>query len=816
MAQIPVNKDYMTFVRGLITEAGPFTFPENSSQDESNFKLNLKGYRQRRLGIDYEANIDHSSEDLESTGTTLAYLEDAAISLFKWEGVNNDGNIIIICVQIGNSLKFFDATAAPVTSALLGEISFSLDESDKTSVFQYSSVSGRLIIVTGGRSIFQIVYNTDVSGNFEIHEHGLLVRDLWGVEDSYADEFRVLESETVQPKFDTRWYNLINRGWGSTNSIGSKPSIILFSNFAKQFRDDIDRWPNLQDVLSAGILPDEPGNVDTDVVVSSSIGGASSPVGFSVIDIFQRGITRYYLSGKLSIMNNYSSSSDTSWGELSGASGRYLYGCYDKIKTNGSPSALGAPLPSLLVLPTDRTEGGIKCVAPYAGRLFYSGFSSTIVDGDPKSPNLGSYVAFSQVAESIDSVGKCFQAGDPTSYDNSDLVASDGGTIKIPEAAQIIKLFSFGQILLVFATNGVWEIRGGVEDGFSATSYQVNKVTNVGLTSPESVIEAEGGVYYWSDSGIYTLQADPGGFSFRVDNVTSTTIQSYYNDIPSTAKRIVTAAYSGESKVISWMFSNDALFGTLEGSNYRLNSQLNLDLRLQAFYHYTFSSDLSDVTYPAVAGLFISPNVAISTYVDQVVVNGDQVQADGVDVVITSTIPINNVSNLTYLILTILSSTDPYITFGQLNNPSFLDWETYDSTGVDAPAYLETGFETLGDSQRNKQGHYVSVHMERTETGFDVNLDPLNPSGCLMTTKWDFANHANSGKIADPVQVYRLRRNYIPANSADTFDYGQSVITSKNKIRGRGKSLVLRFESEPAKDCVIYGWGTTFKVNADD
>lgn len=813
MAQIPVNKEYMTFVRGLITEAGPFTFPENASQDENNFQLNIKGYRQRRLGIDYESGISHSSEDLQPANYILENFENVAISLFKWEGANNNGNNVIICVQIGYRLKFFYAPETPIISSYLGEITFTVDSVDPTEQFQYASISGRLVVVTGGRSIFQIVYNED-DEEFEIHEHGLLVRDLWGVEDNYADNYRVLQSETSQPEFDTRWYNLINRGWGSTNA-ASKTSILSSDNFAFHWLSDIpgvNAWPNLQDVISSGIKPDDPGDLNVPLVISSSIGGSSAPIGFAVLDIFQRGTTRYYLSGNLDILNNYSSSSNSSWGQLSG--GRYLYGCHDRIQNNGTPSPIGSLLTENLELPLDETEGGIRCVAPYAGRIFYAGFSSKVIDGDAKSPNLGSYVAFSQVAESIDSIGKCFQAGDPTSYETPDLVDSDGGTIKIPEAAKIVKLLPFGQTLLVFSTNGVWTIRGGTEEGFSATSYQVHRITNVGVSGPDSIIEAEGSIYYWSDSGIYIIQADPGGFSFNVENLASNTIQTYYNDIPSTAKQTVTVAYSRESKVISWVFNNDPDYGVTEGNLYRFNSQLNLDLRLNAFYRYTFASDLEDLELPAISGIFISPNFTTDTYSDQVVVGADDVQADSEDVVISEVLAQGSTSRLTYLITTVIGTT-PYFAFGSLINPRFLDWETYDSVGTDSPAYLETGFETIGDSQRNKQGKYVIVHMERTETGFDANLDPLNPSGCLMTIKWDFADHSNSGKISDPVQVYRLRRNYIPSGSGDEFNYGQSVITSKNKIRGRGKSLVLRFESEAGKNCILYGWGSTFRVNED-
>ena len=56
MPQVQANKEYNTFVRGMITESGPLTYPENASIDEANFTLLTNGYRKKRLGIDIESN----------------------------------------------------------------------------------------------------------------------------------------------------------------------------------------------------------------------------------------------------------------------------------------------------------------------------------------------------------------------------------------------------------------------------------------------------------------------------------------------------------------------------------------------------------------------------------------------------------------------------------------------------------------------------------------------------------------------------------------------------------------------------------------
>lgn len=808
MAQIPVNEEYFTFIRGLITEAGPFTFPENASLDEDNFVLNKKGYRQRRLGIDY------------ITGTTpeeisIGNYADAAISTYLWEGAGGVSSNAILCVQTGRHLRLYNAATEIITDELLGVITFSSTEAITTSIFQYATTAGRLIIVTGAAAIFQIVY--DAPSTFTVHEHGLLVRDLWGVQDQYVEKYRVPDSEVTWPEFDERWYNLINRGWGAPHAAEAEAPVAP-SNYAILFEAEHNVWPNLQDVVTAGIDVST-GSFDADQVTNSSIGGSSAPIGSSIIDIFNRGGSRQHVASGLSIINNYYyGSSNNGWGKtLSVYPERILYGSYTK---NGryALSPLGGRFTDILDLPEDRTTGGIRCLASYAGRMFYSGFNSETVDGDAKSPNLGSYIAFSQVVTAIDSIGKCFQEGDPTSLNESDLLETDGGTLQIPQVNDVKRLVAFGKSLLVFASNGVWAVTGGFDSSFSATSYSVNKVTDAGLVGANTIVEVEDRIYYWSDSGIYVVQTDSTGLNLSINNITSSTIQTFYNNILSLSKEKAIGIYSPDTKVVHWIFNGQDDYETIYTNYHRYDRQLNLDIDLSAFYTYTFHLDDRDGSavspMPAISGIFSTPNYFSKTFVEQVVVGEDDVQADSEDVVIEIHSTSTSTSRIAYLSIQVVpSAAEINLTTSRLNNTSFKDWVSADDEGVSFSSYLETGFETLGDSQRQKQGQYVTVHMERTETGFDIDLDPLNPSSCLMTTKWDFANHVNSGKISDPVQVYRLRRNYIPSGSGDAFNYGQSVITSKNKIRGRGRALVLKFESEAEKDCILYGWGTTFKVN---
>jgi hypothetical protein len=51
MARQTAAVEINNFVKGLITEASPLTFPDNASLEEQNFVLNRDGSRERRSGM---------------------------------------------------------------------------------------------------------------------------------------------------------------------------------------------------------------------------------------------------------------------------------------------------------------------------------------------------------------------------------------------------------------------------------------------------------------------------------------------------------------------------------------------------------------------------------------------------------------------------------------------------------------------------------------------------------------------------------------------------------------------------------------------
>jgi hypothetical protein len=187
------------------------------------------------------------------------------------------------------------------------------------------------------------------------------------------------------------------------------------------------------------------------------------------------------------------------------------------------------------------------------GRLFYSGINSKVV-GKDISPKLSGAVLFSQIAKSDADLVKCYQEADPTSPNSNELVDTDGGIIFITEASNIVKIQNTQGSVLVFAENGVWEIRGD-EGGFRATSFQVNKISNIGVIARESIVDANGTIYFWGRDGIYTMTPNQLGTGYDTVNITLNTIQSAFNTMPDFARRGVKAYYDVSANSIRWLFN---------------------------------------------------------------------------------------------------------------------------------------------------------------------------------------------------------------------------------------------------------------------
>lgn len=464
-------------------------------------------------------------------------------------------------------------------------------------------------------------------------------------------------------------------------------------------------------------------------------------------------------------------------------------------------------------LPEDSTEGGARAVAEYGGRVWYGGFSE---GGEPKGGStfrMDSYLLYSQLVKSDSAIGRCYQAGDPTSTEEPELLDTDGGFLKLDGAYGIRKLVPLGNSLVVFANNGVWAISGSDGNYFTPTTPRVQKVTDKGCLSPMSIVVVDTSVVYWGKDGIYAVGVTEAE-SYELSNLTENSIQTLYNEIPYTDKLTSVGEYDTYASKIVW-----SVYNTIARTQQTM--LLELQLTTGAFTKHLIGDGVDGRTL--VGPVRVTPYTIEASDIIVVVGTAEVIITDaGVDTTVvnqgkklvsrTGAGGGEDITDIKYLVLENVGD-ETSISFGEFTNTEFKDWGE-----VDAAAYMVTGYVSGGDFQRNKQMPYVTFHFERTEDGFeqdvDGNLTPTSPSSCLVQAQWEWANSVNSGRWGREFQAYRYKGQYMPANVSDPYDYGYSTIVTKNKLRGKGKVLSLKLSTEEGKDCRILGWSAIMGVNS--
>jgi hypothetical protein len=774
MANIVSEKQINAFVKGLITEASPLTYPENASLDEENFDLEINGSRSRRLGVDYETSFQ-----LNATGFSTAVLQGTQVSGHNWSFPGGSTSVVLGLIRVYNRIYFVDLLQANPSAHLKNSGNYITISNLTNSKIQVTIINGYCLLVSEELN-YPIVLSYDAVIDIVTQEEmPIEIRDLYGVDDGYSYDARPTTLTNLHK------YNLINQGWNSKIvSICSTPAIpptyaryIGLTSLITEatipattvgaidctkttlgvFPSNADTWVLGKTAVTTDATAFQ--KYDPNILVKNSIDNFPAPKGAIILDSFNRGTDR-------------------------------------QIKTG------------VTGLPLDRELSSFSTIVTYAGRVFYSGITSQISGGDRVSPNYSSYIFFSQTAISKDKFGKCYQENDPTSPNISDLVDSDGGTIQIPGVNKVIALVVNRSSLLVFAENGLWEIVGDTA-GFKATSYQVNKISDVGIYNSDSIVNANGTTFYWAKTGIHMLVPDQTTGRLATQNISLNTIQTKYNSITELGKKYAKGFFDSSVNHIRWLYNDDAAYAE-SNYTYHYNKELNLDLGLQAFYIFSISSLV--VNSPSVCGYMEIPTYSLTSVGVDVYAGTNLVEANSIQVQTTENISTTRTGTYNFI-----TFTGDSFTLSKYKDTTFYDWISVDGIGVNFSSYLITGYEISNDILRMKQVPYILFYFSRTEDGYTLdssgNLVNTNQSGCLVQAQWNWANSANSGHWGTAFQAYRLLRNYIPSGVGDTFDYGDGVIVTKNKLRGSGRCLSLKIQSVAGKDCHLLGWANT--ITAD-
>lgn len=405
-----------------------------------------------------------------------------------------------------------------------------------------------------------------------------------------------------------------------------------------------------------------------------------------------------------------------------------------------------------MALTTETTDNRPEATAFMFGRVWYAGTQST---------RWSTTLFYSQVLTDINRSGKCHQEADPTAEAINSLIDSDGGTIRISEIGRVLAMIPLSSALIVVADNGVWSIVGGSE-GFTPIANLVSRITKIGCISKRSILEVEDTVMYAAADGIYQVGVLEESRRVTSANITEPKIDTFYNNIEHSSLTNSVSVYDNKEKIYSLYYGpvND------------LTNSLNLRLKNGSWYPYDFDTDSDEL--PArfrMAYPFYSQESRTNTGAKFLLYSDDGVS--------------------------------PVYSINEFNDSNFVDFGA-----APISAYLDLAPITLDNPQFDKAAPYVTSYFEFTEklvTGVDANGKATYsfPSSALLTPKWEWHETIGGSKIGRQRQVYRFRE---PLAAADgTFDIGLTVVVSRDKIRGQGKALGLRYDTEAGKDLRLLG-----------
>lgn len=272
MARTSASKTYSTFVAGLITEATPLNYPDNTVQNTLNCVFEREGNIRRRLGVDYEAGAA-----LTSKSTAEAKWKTQAINVAKWTNVAGDGNLNFLVIQIDTLLYYVDMSSTSLSAGLksftTNLASFAAPAASDVGSDLVSVDSGKGFLYVTGRKIkpFYVSYSTsgDSIANTEI---GIQIRDFDGVADSLDIDEEPTSLSTLHS------YNLKNQGWVSPGASIADPVTTYFAAVSKYPGNNKQWWTT----------KNSSGDLDSALLTKFFTGNTLAPRGHFLLDPFNK------------------------------------------------------------------------------------------------------------------------------------------------------------------------------------------------------------------------------------------------------------------------------------------------------------------------------------------------------------------------------------------------------------------------------------------------------------------------------------------------------------------------------------------------
>lgn len=805
MSQAEQTKNHFVLNKGLNTESNEVSFPDGYTTEEQNYELLVDGSRRRRKGV---------AQETGGSGKTVATIAATAVhTSFVWRGVDGDPSKNFIVHQIGPNLYFTDDADTISTtyhSENIGLGAYLVDPTTTSATYgaepcQFDNGRGRLFVSNKYCKPFYVEWDS-ATDSFAPTSIPLRVRDFDGIDDGIP--VQAIPSVTTAD----HTYNLRNQGWtnadialyttGAGGTIVPSKHIPWFKGYRRQTNVSYSDLDGIQVFDYAKIIKEQSGTslapmgsllldpLDTTYSANTEDGGVevdistwaitagSVPAGGTIrvtapshgrinndvvtiagqssiwtVTIILNINYHWDFNGSYTITVDGTDPTNTfliTFPPTAVSAGSFTNQYEVKGVVSGNPALPNSEGEALTV--------GPSAIAYHGARVWYAGIASK---------EYADTVFFSKIAQKVQSYGKCYQEADPTNPEYNALSSSDGGTIVIPNLGNVQRMLTLGSSLLVFTDQGVWEIGGGSRGTFTATGYDVRKITNSDCGASLSPLVIGNRAIYTGPQGIHAIGPNQFTGVLEETNMSQQLLESFWNAIPAASQaRVQTVLDTSRNRVY-------LLYGNADISANQFANALVLDLKVGAFYKFAFNTSATVGLLSAVA-----------------VTESDSSNSN------------KKIKWMSHTSATVITTCD-------MDQTDYIDFD-----GAESPLpYMLTGWDNIGDFQRRRQAPVITVFAKRTETGYTETgngYDPVNESSNLLTAYWDWTDDSVSGKIGSQNETYRHVRGFAPSGPTDVDGY--PVVITRNKVRGRGRALQLRFDGAATKDSHILGFSTNYKI----
>jgi len=469
------------------------------------------------------------------------------------------------------------------------------------------------------------------------------------------------------------------------------------------------------------------------------------------------------------------------WFQGRDASNNFSPAELDKLDFGTAPAPRGRFLLDLLVKDRNAIVSGAGTdgvpVGPtvgefYAGRMWVGGMVTSVNRTFAHTVWYSQSITGTLNEQGFDPKESLYPVNDLTSEFFNSPLATDGGGVTIPDAGSILRMKVLSTNLILFSTSGIYALNGGFGRAFEAQDFTTSKISNIVINNKLSLVSTGDAIYFFADEGVQVVSIGESAGTFSISNLTETKWSlELYQELLSNAAGSARGQYTNRENKIHWTYNNNSAIGGSEEHN-RI---LILDLDTSAFVDHDLGSKAGTPLKWSVIGASTQDN------------------------------PGEKRESIKFL-SRIQSGTDHKYEWMSFKGDSFLDWgvDDYESSILTWPTHM-------GDPSVVKQSTFVVAYFNMTEENWIDNgsggaiLD--KPSGCKAQARWDWNVTATGNKWSRTQQLYRFNRPLVAGVTLpDPIDTGESIVYTKTRFRGYGKSFQLHFAAELGKDMQILGW----------